>query len=140
MRSQTRGLFAFMIGSDAVYMTGTLLLVWFLLSLASTERDEWAFTCPLRWKTCGGVSTWDVQADVRDRKHERFRQLMTVGINGGALELSMPAKPSLRLGFEYGDDQKIDLKTLEERVDLVPTWPRRLLLVQGIDQTFGDAE
>ena len=77
---------------------------------------------------------------MRDRKHERFRQLMTVGINGGALQLSMPAKPSLRLGFEYGDDQKIDLKTLEERVDLVPTWPRRLLLVQGIDQTFGDAE
>jgi len=43
----------------------------------------------------------------------------------------MPAKLSLRLGFDHADDQCIDL--------LVPTWPRRLLMVQGIDQTFGDA-
>src|SRR5262249_17852642 len=109
MRSQTRGLFAFIIGSDAVYMAGTLLLVWFLLALASAEPGEWAFASLLTWKTRGGVSTWDVQADVKDRKHERFRQLMTVVMNAGSLELSMPAKPSLRLGFHHGDDQSIDL-------------------------------
>jgi len=47
-----------------------------------------AVTFLLTWKTCGGVSRWDVQADVKDRKHE-ILQLTTEEVNAalaGALD------------------------------------------------------
>jgi len=60
-----------MIGSDAVYMTGTLLRVLVLLSLASAERGEWAFCISAEVEDMRWIKQRDVQADVKDRKHER---------------------------------------------------------------------
>lgn len=86
-----------------------------------------------------GVSTWDVQADSRGREFEKFRQLMTQEVNAAVAGAFDAGAGEVLVSDSHGDAQNIDLEALDKRAELVRAWPRPLLMMQGIDHTFGAA-
>jgi D-amino peptidase len=87
----------------------------------------------------GGVSTWDVQADSRGREFEKFRQLMTQEVNAAVAGAFDAGATEVLVSDSHGDAQNIDVETLDKRAQLVRAWPRPLLMMQGIDNTFSAA-
>jgi D-amino peptidase len=87
----------------------------------------------------GGVSTWDVQADAKGREFEKFRQVMTQEVNAAVAGAFDAGATEVLVSDSHGDAQNIDVEALDKRAQLVRAWPRPLLMMQGIDNTFGAA-
>lgn len=87
----------------------------------------------------GGVSTWDIQADARGREYEKFRQLMTQEVNAAVEGAFEAGATEVLVSDSHGDAQNIDIEALDKRAQLIRAWPRPLLMMQGIDETFGAA-
>jgi D-amino peptidase len=87
----------------------------------------------------GGVSTWDVQAESRGREYEKFRQLMTQEVNAAVAGAFDAGAAEVLVSDSHGDAQNIDVEALDKRAQLIRAWPRPLLMMEGIDSTFGAA-
>ena len=87
----------------------------------------------------GGVSTWEIQADTRGREYEKFRQLMTQEVNAAVAGAFDAGASEVVVSDSHGDAQNIDVEALDKRAKLVRAWPRPLLMMQGIDNTFAAA-
>lgn len=85
----------------------------------------------------GGVSTWDIQADAKGREYEKFRQLMTQEVNAAVAGAFDAGASEVLVSDSHGDAQNIDVEALDKRARLVRAWPRPLLMMQGIDGSFG---
>ncbi len=87
----------------------------------------------------GGVSTWQIQAGSQGREYEKFRRLMTQEVNAAIMGAFDAGATEVLVSDSHGDGQNIDVELLDKRVRLVRAWPRPLLMMQGIDNTFDAA-
>ena len=81
----------------------------------------------------GGIVTWDVQARSSGREYEKFRKLMTMEVNAaiqGALEAGAT---EIVVADSHADGQNLDVELLHPRAHLIRSWPRPLLMMQGVD-------
>jgi len=114
-------------------------LVLWLAASASAEEGKLKVYISADMEGIGGVSTWDVQADAKGREYEQFRRLMTQEVNAAVAGAFDAGASEVLVADSHGDTQNIDVEALDKRVRLVRAWPRPLLMMQGIDKTFGAA-
>lgn len=87
----------------------------------------------------GGVSSWQIQAGSQGREYEKFRRLMTQEVNAAIAGAFDAGASEVLVSDSHGDGQNIDVELLDKRARLVRAWPRPLLMMQGIDNTFDAA-
>jgi D-amino peptidase len=62
---------------------------------------------------------------------------MTQEVNAAVAGAFDAGATEVLVSDSHGDAQNIDVETLDKRVRLIRAWPRPLLFMQGIDNTFG---
>jgi len=105
-------------------------------ALASAQSNRLKVYIAADMEGIGGVSTWDVQADAKGREYDKFRHLMTQEVNAAVAGAFDAGATEVLVSDSHGDAQNIDVEMLDKRVQLVRSWPRPLLMVQGIDSSF----
>lgn len=113
------------------------IAVLFLGVLGSAQDQKLKVYVAADMEGIGGVSTWDAQADAKGREYEKFRQLMTQEVNAAVSGAFDAGATEVLVSDSHGDAQNIDVEALDKRVKLVRSWPRPLLMDQGIDNSFG---
>jgi D-amino peptidase len=87
----------------------------------------------------GGVVTWDIQADSKGREYEKFRKLMTEEVNAAIQGALDAGATEIVVADSHGDGQNLDVELLNPVAKLIRSWPRPLLMAQGVDETFDAA-
>ena len=87
----------------------------------------------------GGVSTWQIQAGSQGREYEKFRRLMTQEVNAAIAGAFDAGATEVLVSDSHGDGQNIDVELLDLRAHLIRAWPRPLVMMQGVDNTFDAA-
>ncbi len=86
----------------------------------------------------GGVVT-RLQLAPGEPEYERFREFMTGEVNA-AIEAALEAGASeVVVSDSHGNGQNLLVEKLHPAVRLVRSWPRPLVMMQGIDETFDAA-
>lgn len=112
----------------------------FLLSVAAAaQENKLKIYIAADMEGVDGVSTWDVQGEARGREYEKFRELMTQEVNAAVAGAFDAGASEVLVSDSHGDAQNIDVEALDKRAQLVRAWPRPLLMMQGIDTSFGAA-
>ena len=88
----------------------------------------------------GGVSTWQIQAGSQGREYEKFRRLMTQEVNAAIAGAFDAGATEVLVSDSHGDGQNIDVELLDPRAHLIRAWPRPLVMMQGVDNTFRSEE
>jgi D-amino peptidase len=112
------------------------IAILFLGALASAQSNKLKVYIAADMEGIGGVSTWEVQGDTKGREYEKFRHLMTQEVNAAIAGAFDAGATEVLVSDSHGDAQNIDVEVLDKRVQLVRSWPRPLLMVQGIDPSF----
>jgi D-amino peptidase len=69
-------------------------------------------------------------------EYERFRQFMTQEVNA-AIEAALEAGATeILVSDSHGNGQNLLLEKLPQNIKVVRSWPRPLMMMQGIDETF----
>lgn len=103
--------------------------------MASAQSNKLKVYIAADMEGIGGVCTWDVQADAKG-EYETFRHLMTQEVNAAVAGAFDAGATEVLVSDSHGDAQNVDVEMLDRRVQLVRSWPRPLLMVQGIDASF----
>ncbi len=82
-----------------------------------------------------GVVTGE-QLSPQGFEYQRFREFMTQEVNT-AIEAAFAAGATeIVVADSHGNGQNLLIEKLPKNITLVRAWPRPLLMVQGIDETF----
>ena len=84
----------------------------------------------------GGVSTWEKQSSPKGADYEKFRRLMTLEVNSAIAGAFDAGATYVLVSDSHWDAQNIDPELLDKRAELVRSWPRRLGMMEGIDNTY----
>lgn len=85
-----------------------------------------------------GVVTAD-QLGPQGFEYERFREFMTMEVNA-AIEAAFEAGATeIVVSDSHGNGENLLIEKLPKNVLLVRSWPRPLMMMQGIDETFAAA-
>jgi D-amino peptidase len=85
-----------------------------------------------------GVVT-DEQLGPNGFEYQRFREFMTAEVNA-AIEAAFSAGATeILVSDSHGNGQNLLIEKLPQNVQIVRSWPRPLMMMQGIDETFGGA-
>src|SRR5687767_3272886 len=72
-------------------------------------------------------------------EYQRFREIMTQEVNA-AIEAAFEAGATeVVVSDSHGNGQNLLIEKLPKNILLVRSWPRPLLMMQGIDETFAGA-
>lgn len=69
-------------------------------------------------------------------EYERFRDFMTQEVNTAIDAASQAGATEILVSDSHGNGQNILIEKLPKNVTLVRSWPRPLMMMQGIDATF----
>lgn len=72
-------------------------------------------------------------------EYERFRELMTGEVNAAIEGARAAGATEIVISDSHGNGQNLLLEKLPKDVTLVRAWPRPLMMMQGIDETFDAA-
>lgn len=82
-----------------------------------------------------GVVT-DEQLGPNGFEYQRFREFMTAEVNA-AIEAAFAAGATeILVSDSHGNGQNLLIEKLPQNVQIVRSWPRPLMMMQGIDETF----
>jgi len=82
-----------------------------------------------------GVVT-DEQLGPAGFEYQRFREFMTAEVNA-AIEAAFAAGATeILVSDSHGNGQNLLIEKLPKNVQIVRSWPRPLMMMQGIDETF----
>lgn len=82
-----------------------------------------------------GVVT-DEQLGPAGFEYQRFREFMTAEVNA-AIEAAFAAGATeILVSDSHGNGQNLLIEKLPQNVQIVRSWPRPLMMMQGIDETF----
>jgi D-amino peptidase len=84
----------------------------------------------------GGISTWEKQASPKSADYGQFRKLMTQEVNAAIAGAFDAGATEVLVGDSHWDGQNLDLELLDKRARVVQSWPRPLVMMEGIDGTF----
>src|SRR5919106_5894 len=109
-----------------------------LLSLASTiqaqERKMKIYISADMEGVVGAVT--NEQLGPQGFEYHRFREFMTQEVNA-AIEAAFEAGATqIVISDSHGNGQNLLIEKLPKNVLLVRAWPRPLMMMQGIDETF----
>lgn len=116
-----------------------LWLALFVLTLtASAQVKKMKIYISADMEGVVGVVTGE-QLSPQGFEYQRFREFMTQEVNA-AIEGAVAAGASeIVVSDSHGNGQNLLIEKLPKNVTLVRAWPRPLLMMQGIDETFAAA-
>src|ERR1700754_4527854 len=72
-------------------------------------------------------------------EYDRFRQFMTAEVNAAAQAAFDAGATEVVISDSHGNGQNLLIEKLPKQVTIVRSWPRPLMMMQGIDETFDGA-
>jgi D-amino peptidase len=118
--------------SGAIFLM--LLLTSFAASVAARERTMKIYISA-DMEGVVGVVTGD-QLGPQGFEYERFREFMTQEVNA-AIEAAFEAGATeIVVSDSHGNGENLLIEKLPKNILLVRSWPRPLMMMQGIDETF----
>lgn len=111
----------------------------FLLTVVANAQEKVKVYISADGEGVAGVTTWEVQAEAKGREYQQFRRLMTQEVNAAVAGAFDGGATQVVVSDSHGDGQNIDVELLDPRALLVRSFPRPLLMMQGIDNTFSAA-
>ena len=72
-------------------------------------------------------------------EYERFRSFMTLEVNAAIAGARAAGATEMVVSDSHGDGQNLLLELLPQGITVVRSWPRPLMMMQGIDETFDAA-
>src|SRR5687767_6142255 len=118
-----------------------ICLVLFLLGLAITVKTQdrkMKIYISADMEGVVGVVT-NEQLGPQGFEYQRFREFMTQEVNA-AIEAAFEAGATeIVVSDSHGNGQNLLIEKLPKNILLVRSWPRPLMMMQGIDETFAGA-
>src|SRR5687768_11349007 len=115
-----------------------LLLVSLALVVNAQERKKMKIYISADMEGVVGVVT-NEQLGPQGFEYQRFREFMTQEVNA-AIEAAFEAGATeIVVSDSHGNGQNLLIEKLPKNILLVRSWPRPLLMMQGIDETFAGA-
>ncbi|HMQ05533.1 MAG TPA: M55 family metallopeptidase [Pyrinomonadaceae bacterium] len=72
-------------------------------------------------------------------EYQRFRELMTQEVNAAVEAAFSAGATEIVVSDSHGNGQNLLIEKLPKNITLVRSWPRPLMMMQGIDETFAAA-
>lgn len=119
------------------------ILIYFMLYLSffmnpSKAQDKLKIYISVDMEGIVGVVTRE-QLGPSGFEYNRFREFMTQEVNA-AIEAAFEAGATeILVSDSHGNGQNILIEKLPKNVKLIRSWPRPLMMMQGIDETFDAA-
>jgi len=115
-------------------LCSVLLLVSFALFVKAQERKMKIYISADMEGVVGAVT--NEQLGPQGFEYARFREFMTQEVNA-AIEAAFEAGATeIVVSDSHGNGQNLLIEKLPKNVLLVRSWPRPLMMMQGIDETF----
>jgi D-amino peptidase len=119
----------------------TRLLLWFALALlpaaASGQRPLKVYIS-IDMEGIGGVVTSE-QLGPAGFEYQRARQFMTDELNAAIQGARDAGATEIVISDSHGNGQNVLIDQLPQDVTIIRSWPRPLMMMQGIDSTFAAA-
>lgn len=117
---------------------GCLLVLLFCLSTSQAQQRPLKIYISADMEGVVGVVTGE-QLSPQGFEYARFREFMTQEVNS-AIEAAFEAGATeILVSDSHGNGQNLLIEKLPKNVMLVRAWPRPLMMMQGIDETFAGA-
>ena len=114
-----------------------LLLASFAITIKAQERKIKIYISADMEGVVGVVT--NEQLGPQGFEYQRFREFMTQEVNA-AIEAAVEAGATeIVVSDSHGNGQNLLIEKLPKNILLVRSWPRPLMMMQGIDETFGGA-
>lgn len=112
------------------------------MSLATTigaqERKKMKIYISADMEGVVGVVTGD-QLGPQGFEYERFRGFMTQEVNAAIEAAFASGATEIVVSDSHGNGENLLIEKLPKNITLVRSWPRPLMMMQGIDETFAGA-
>ena len=117
-----------------------IYLTLLLISLAGTSKAQTPLKIYISADMEGvvGVVT-NEQLGPQGFEYARFREFMTQEVNAAIEGALAGGATQIVISDSHGNGQNLLIEKLPNHVLLVRAWPRPLMMMQGIDETFGGA-
>ena len=114
-----------------------LLLVTFVISVNAQTRPLKIYISADMEGVVGVVT--NEQLGPQGFEYARFREFMTAEVNAAIEGAFAAGATQIVVSDSHGNGQNLLLEKLNRDVTLVRAWPRPLMMMQGIDETFAGA-
>ena len=126
-----------MIKRSSVIMAFFLLLILFLslFALPQPRPDKLKVYISADIEGVGGVVS-GMQTSSEGEEYQRFRRFMTQEVNAAIEGAFAAGATEIVVSDSHGSGQNILIEELHKEVKLIRDWPRPLIMMEGIDETF----
>src|SRR4029434_3233085 len=132
----------FSIDEGAIRMNHRVIgLALFLLGVAITiQAQDKKMKIYISADMEGGVGVvTNEQLGPQGFEYERFREFMTQEVNAAVEAAFEAGATEIVISDSHGNGQNLLVEKLPRNITLVRSWPRPLMMMQGIDETFAGA-
>jgi len=116
----------------------TCFLISFGVALSAPGQDGLKIYISADMEGVVGAVTGD-QLGPSGFEYENFRELMTAEVNAAIAAARGAGATEILVSDSHGNGQNLLLDKLPQDIRLVRSWPRPLMMMQGIDETFDGA-
>lgn len=114
----------------------TLALIFALSAAAQTKKMKIFISADMEGVV--GVVTSE-QLGPQGFEYQRFREFMTNEVNAAIEAAFASGATEIVVGDSHGNGQNLLIEKLPRNIMLVRSWPRPLMMMQGIDESFAGA-
>ena len=120
-------------------LSGLTLSVLFAITVvAHAQEKRMKIYISVDMEGVAGVVTAD-QLTPQGFEYERFRDFMTKEVNAAIEGAIAAGAGEIVVSDSHGNGENLLIEKLPKNVTLVRSWPRPLMMMQGIDETFSGA-
>lgn len=111
-----------------------IVLLFICVSLANSQNKLKVYISADMEGLAGVVS--DAQLGPEGFEYQRFREFMTNEVNAAIDAAFAAGATEILVSDSHGNGQNLLIEKLPKNVQIVRSWPRPLMMMQGIDETF----
>jgi len=116
----------------------TLSVLFAITVVAHAQEKRMKIYISVDMEGVAGVVTAD-QLTPQGFEYERFRDFMTKEVNAAIEGAIAAGAGEIVVSDSHGNGENLLIEKLPKNVTLVRSWPRPLMMMQGIDETFSGA-
>lgn len=116
-------------------LIGVLLL---FVALTATAQDKLKIYISADMEGVVGAVTSE-QLGPSGFEYQRFREFMTAEVNAAIAAAFEAGATEILVSDSHGNGQNLLIEKLPRNIKVVRSWPRPLMMMQGIDETFDGA-
>jgi D-amino peptidase len=118
-----------------LYFVGMILLLLVSTMLSQSAQQRLKIYISADMEGVAGVVT-DEQLGPNGFEYQRFREFMTAEVNAAIEAARQAGATEVVVSDSHGNGQNLLIEKLPKDILLIRSWPRPLMMMQGIDETF----